>query len=275
MSKPIDHIAIKQISEVLGEYSKGSELTKIFKRLNFYDHDSKNPQMKLSTKWRRIENTLNYECKKSKNAKPVFLLIQQLLTPAQFIKQGQSSWIKAKKDVNEILIFYGFELNDSGMVQKVIIAKNFTDAQKRLTSFNEKLEMYDIHQNVTQYCREELFIDNYFHAIFEASKGLSDRVRTLSETELDGSTLINTVFDRKQPIVIIRGNMLSTQADRSEYNGLKSLLNTIIYLYRNPKAHEPKLYNQTSETDAITAFTLMSLAHRILDNCINVRNITS
>ena len=67
--------------------------------------------------------------------------------------------------------------------------------------------------------------------------------------------------------------MLITQTDKSKYQGLKSLLNTIVYLYRNPNAHEPKLYDVTSETDAVTALTLMSLANSLLDDCINVRDL--
>lgn len=273
MPKKIDGNAIKGISQVLGEYITGSELTKLFSRLNFFDHDSTTSIDKFSTKWRRIENTLNTECRKVNSAKPAFILIEQVLTPISFVK-SPDDWDNAKREINSTLIFYGYEFMDNGKVVVTTAAETFSEARKRLTSFEEKLSLYDIHPLVIDYCKEEFFVENYFHAIFESSKGVLEHVRRISETDSDGSTLINDVFRPNNPIILIKGNMISTQTERSEYNGLKSLLNTIVYLYRNPQAHEPKLYNDKSETDAITAFTLMSLAHRTLDNCVNIRDFS-
>ncbi|MBO0456320.1 TIGR02391 family protein [Enterococcus hulanensis] len=272
MTKALDATAIKEISMVLGEYTKGSELTKLFFRLNYYDHDSLSPNSKLSTKWRRIENTLLEECRKKKSSKPVFTLCQQILNPAAFIKTPDI-WNTARQEVNGILLFYGYQLNDLGKIELSEKVSSFTEAQKRLMSFEKKIAFHEIHPEVSKYCREELFFEDYFHAILEASKGILERIRHISQVEKDGSSLIEEVFIVKRPIILIKGNMLNTLTERSEYNGLKSLLNTIVYMYRNPQAHEPKLYNPKSETDAITAFTLMSLAHRILDNCVNVRDL--
>ena len=36
--------------------------------------------------------------------------------------------------------------------------------------------------------------DNYFHAVFEACKGLFQRIRELSGVEADGANLIDRVF---------------------------------------------------------------------------------
>ncbi|MEO1768309.1 TIGR02391 family protein [Candidatus Enterococcus ferrettii] len=273
MAKSLDAVAIKEVSQVLGEYTTGSELTKIFSRLDYFDHDAVARNLKLSTKWRRIENTLLHECTNRKSSKPVFSLCQQILNPASFIKTP-GLWSNARQELNGILLFYGYQLNDLGKIELTETVESFSEAQRRLLSFEKKISLYDIHPEIEKYCREELFSENYFHAILESSKGILDRVRCISESDKDGSTLINEVFIVKRPIVLIKGNMLSSLTELSEYNGLKSLLNTIVYMYRNPKAHEPKLYNQSSETDALTAFTLMSLAHRILDNCINVRDLS-
>lgn len=55
--------------------------------------------------------------------------------------------------------------------------------------------------------------------------------------------------------------------------GLKHLLLSIAQLYRNTNAHSLKLYNPNNLNDAITALTLMSLAHNLLDNCSNARRL--
>lgn len=271
MKKKLDNVAIKEISSVLCEYTTGSELAKMFHRLNFFDYDSTHLP-KLSTKWRRIENTLTIECHKSHSAKPIFTLCEQILNPASFMKAPES-WREAKKSLNGILIFYGFQLNDLGKIENAQIAASFTDAQKRLRSFQEKLDIYDIHPEVMRYCKEELFVEDYFHAILEASKGLLERIRNLSGRTEDGTKLIDLSFSTKNYNVLIKNNYMQTETEKSEFNGLKSLLNTIIYMYRNPSSHQTRLYNPRSETEAVTAFTLISLAHRILDNCFNVRDL--
>lgn len=46
-----------------------------------------------------------------------------------------------------------------------------------------------------------------------------------------------------------------------------AMLNLIIYMYRNPKAHELKAYDTSSEKDAIEALILISKALTLLDDC--------
>ncbi|WP_231105508.1 TIGR02391 family protein [Enterococcus hirae] len=274
LSKPIDNALIEEISIILADVLTGSKITTMFQYLNFKDFDQINNLPTTSTKWRRLNETISYHCSVSKNAKPLFKVTQYVMQPQKFIDKPEL-WKSTLKAINSKLIFYGFELNDSGKIIPSVRVDSFSEAQKRLLSFQDKLSDYDIHEQTMFYCKEEFLKENYFHAIFEASKGLLNRVRSISELTEDGSLLIDKAFILKRPVILIKNNMLSTLTEKSEYNGLKSLLNTIVYLYRNPQAHEPKLYNPKSETDAITAFTLISLAHRILDNCINVRDISS
>jgi uncharacterized protein (TIGR02391 family) len=44
-----------------------------------------------------------------------------------------------------------------------------------------------------KYCRVELMQDNYFHSVFEAVKGLAQRIRDLSGVQLDGAALVDRV----------------------------------------------------------------------------------
>lgn len=272
MSKNIDNIIIEEISKILGEITTGSKITNMFKTLNFYDSDSINGEKPVSTKWRRLNETSIHECRKSNSAKPFFKIIEYIMKPQNFMNSSEE-WYKNKREVNSHLMFYSYELDDSGKIRSIKVIQNYSEAKRRLQSFEEKLSLHDMHPNTLKFCTEELFQENYFHAILEASKSVLERVRQISDLSSDGAELIQQAFSAKSPIILIEGNMLRSKTDRSLYNGLKNLLETIISLYRNPTAHAPKLYDQTSETDAITAFTLISLAHRILDNCINVRNL--
>lgn len=272
MVKAVDNLLIESISKILAEEITGNQITTMFQALHLLDFD-KIDNRPTSTKWRRINESVIDACNKQRTNQPLFEVIKYVMNPQNYIDRSDDYWNNLKRTLNSHLIFYGFEVSDSGNVQVIDAPKTFTDAKKRLKSFGDKLSSYDMHKDVLIYCREELFVDDYFHAIFEASKGVLDRVKKLSELSDDGNTLINNAFSTKRPIILIKGNFIQTQTERSEYNGLKSLLQTIVYLYRNPQAHELKLYNPKSETDAITAFSLMSLAFRTLDNCVNVRDI--
>ncbi len=39
MSKPIDAVAVENISKILGEYTTGPKITKMFSLLGFFDYD--------------------------------------------------------------------------------------------------------------------------------------------------------------------------------------------------------------------------------------------
>ncbi len=280
--KSIDSKCVESVSRILGELVTGSEITSMFEVLNLPDFDINRTNEArrvaplarpiISTKWRRINESIVKVCVSSHSATPFFSVIEYIMRPQEFMENPEL-WTKTLSSINSHLMFYGYELGDNGKIAKVSAPTTFGEAQLRLQSLDDRLSKLEIHPEILKYCKEELLTDNYFHAILEASKGLLDRVRRMSETTDDGNTLINNTFSLKHPLIVIRGNMLETQTERSKYSGLKSLLNTVVYLYRNPNAHEPKLYDVTSETDAITAFTLMSLAHKTLDNCSNVRDL--
>ena len=44
-----------------------------------------------------------------------------------------------------------------------------------------------IHPEVLKYCRSELMQDNYFHAVFEAKKGLAQRLRDSTGIQTGGA----------------------------------------------------------------------------------------
>ncbi|WP_414838450.1 TIGR02391 family protein [Carnobacterium sp. TMP28] len=270
MALNIDNIVIDHVCRVLGELTSGSKITNMFSILNFFDSDIVKCGRPVTTKWKRLSEAIIRECKKDKSAKPFFKTVEFIMKPINFVN-SQESWNDNCKEINSKLIFYGYELTNRGKIIVTDSVETVAEAQVRLNSFQDKLRMYEIHPNIMLFCREEFFQNNYFHAILEASKSVLQRVRDLSELELDGTKLIHQSLSSKNPVILIKGNMLSNDTDRSLYNGLKNLLETIVSLYRNPNAHTPKLFDITLETDAITAFSMMSLAHRILDNCINVR----
>ena len=61
-----------------------------------------------------------------------------------------------------------------------------------------------LHTEVLKYCRAELMEDNYFHAVFEATKGLAQRIREVSGVDGDGAALVDRVFLGNRPVLALQ-----------------------------------------------------------------------
>jgi uncharacterized protein (TIGR02391 family) len=107
--------------------------------------------------------------------------------------------------------------------------------------------------------------DNYFHAVFEATKGLAQRIRDMTDIQADGSALIDRVFSIERPLLAL--NSLQTETEKSHQKGLAALLKGCFSAVRNPLAHEPKIL-WDGEDDAADYMSLISLLHRKLDQCV-------
>ena len=101
--------------------------------------------------------------------------------------------------------------------------------------------------------------------VFEAAKGLAERVRQISGLTTDGGMLFQTAFSKNDPYIFF--NAMKTESERSEFTGLKELLDAIFHLVRNPAAHTPKINWKTDEIKALDILTLISFAHKYLDEC--------
>lgn len=261
---------VQEISKILGELVTGSKITHIFKKNNWRDYYTATGDKMLSTKWKRLEDTLNFEMNKSGSIAPFITLIEDIMKPFEF-RNNIDLWNESLKNINEVIAFCGLELLASGKVIEVKPVDTLQEAIQRTNSLYTKLIEYNVHPDVIKYCKQELLQENYFHAVLEASKIVLQRIRDLNLSGKDGNTLINDSFNLKNPSIIIKDNLMSNETEKSQYQGLKSLLNTVCYLYRNPTAHSPKMYDDRNERDAIQALLIISMAHTHLDNCICVR----
>jgi uncharacterized protein (TIGR02391 family) len=116
---------------------------------------------------------------------------------------------------------------------------------------------------------EELLRKSLFHAVFEATKGLSERLRRLSGSVLDGDPLVAHCFGLNSVtgLSLIRINELRTASDTSEHKGFANLLRGVYGTFRNPPAHAPRATAgwSISEPDALDLFSMLSFFHRRLD----------
>lgn len=220
-----------------------------------------------STKWRRLywiflDTQRSYGC-----ANRILDFIQSFLTPARFV--GRSEVFEGQRgELNAILAFSGIEFGKDGKFRQREVAKTLDEAERRVRTIRSKFQGRRMHPEVLKYCRTELMQDNYFHAVFEATKGLAQRIRDKSGIQTDGAALVDRVFSIDQPILAF--NTLRTDIERSEHKGFATLLKGCFAAVRNPLAHEPKIL-WDGEDDAADYLSLISLLHRKLDDCVPTR----
>ena len=193
--------------------------------------------------------------------------IQTFLDPVRFRNKNEE-FESHRRELNAVLAFAGLEYRSDGKFCKRQAVQTISDAEQRVGTLRAKLDERRIHSEALKYCRAELMQENYFHAVFEASKGLAQRIREMSGVAGDGVDLVNKVFSVNRPVLAF--NALQTPTEQSEYRGFADLLKGCFGAIRNPLAHEPKIL-WDGEYDAADYLTLISLLHRKLDDCFPTR----
>ncbi len=246
------------LAKVLGECGSGSDISRVLRDRGLQDNSGE------STKWRRLYSIFLAQQRQNGCANQVLDFIRSFLTPARFV--GRSEEFEARRgELNSILAFSGLEYGADGKFRRCEAAATLDEAERRVRTIRAKFQDRRIHTEVLKYCRSELLQDNYFHAVFEAAKGLAQRIRDLSGVQEDGERLVNAVFPVERPILAI--NSLQTETEKSEHKGFAALLKGCFAAVRNPLAHEPKILWE-GEDDAADYLSLISLLHRKLDDCI-------
>jgi len=252
---------VEALAKLLGDCGSGTDITRVLHDRGLQDNSGE------STKWRRLYAVF-LECQRQHGcANRIVDFVGAFLTPARFV--GRSTDFEQRRgELNAILAFSGLEYGADGKFRQRQAARTLDEAECRLRTIQMKFRDRRIHHEILKYCRTELLQDNYFHAVFEATKGLAQRIRELASVQADGAALVDRVFSIDHPVLAI--NTLQTETERSEHKGFAALLKGCFAAVRNPLAHEPKILWE-GEDDAADYLTLISLLHRKLDDCVVTR----
>ena len=252
---------IEALSRLLGECASGTDITRVLEDRGLVDGSGE------STKWRRLYSVFLETQRHDLSANRVLDFIQSFLTPARFV--GRSDEFEARRQaLNTILAFSGLEYGPDGRFRRQEAVRSLDQAERRVRTIRAKFQGRRLHPEVLKYCRAELLQDNYFHAVFEATKGLAQRIRDLSGVDGDGAALVDRVFSVERPVLAM--NTLRTETERTEHKGFATLIKGCFLAVRNPLAHEPKIL-WDGEDDAADYLSLISLLHRRLDSCVPTR----
>lgn len=239
---------IEALARLLGgECGTGSDISRTLDNCGLVDKSGQ------STKWRRLEwvfleSQRQYQC-----ANHVLNFIRSFLIPPVRFTGRSDVFEMHRQELNVILAFSGIEYGSDGNFRQREVAKTLDGAERRVKTIQAKFRGRRIHPpEVPKYCRAELLQDNYFHAVFEATKGLAQRIRDMSGgVQADGAALVDRVFSIDRPLLVL--NSLRTETERSEHKGFAMLLKGCFGAARNPPlAHEQKFCGKAKTTQQTT-----------------------
>ncbi len=224
------------------------------------------------TKWKRLSAALSIKQERNQCANNIVVFIQHVMNPARHC--NNLVWFTdTRYKLNQVLSFEGLFLGEDGNVTLSKKATTISESAARASRLKEKLVLRNVHPDVLRFCQEELLVDNYFHAVFEATKSVAEKIRNRTGLTSDGSSLVDQAFAFKSGIPHLALNSLRTESEQSEQRGFMNLLKGLFGTFRNTIAHAPKITWPIEELDALDILSMVSLIHRRLDSAVEARKI--
>ncbi len=261
----LDRATIEAISRVLGNTDvglTGREIGRILEACKIDDADIN------QTKYIRLMNALCKACNSARSYSPVYSFILECFKPARVI-ENESKYDALRCSLNKTLMLIGIEVGEDGQFRAVEKAQSVNEVNQRTQNLKKRLLSDCCHAKVLACCKEEFLNEDYFHAVHEAAKSLSDAVREKTNIQADGAALFDKAFSVKDPYLAY--NSLETDSQRNEQNGLKDILKGINSMIRNVTAHELRAKWIVNENDAVDVLREISLLHKYVDACTVVK----
>lgn len=262
---PFEDVILREVCDVLGDTDSGLTGREIGELLSQCSIDDPNP---TETKRHRLFGALERQQRRDGCGNNIIDFVLVAMNPVRYLRDREL-FEDRRLELNQVLAFSGLSLGEDGQIKKVAASRTISEAQERASRLQRELTNRKVHLDVLRYCRAELLQDNYFHAVFEATKSVAEKIRDKSGLRWDGSRLVDEAFgfaDRGYPVLAF--NSLQTETEKSEHRGLMNLLKGLFGTFRNTTAHAPKIKWVIEAQDALDMLTLTSLLHRRLDTCV-------
>jgi uncharacterized protein (TIGR02391 family) len=214
------------------------------------------------TKRHRLHNAFAESQNKRGDRGAILKFMRQAMKPERHLRAPER-YEPLRAKLNAALAFAGLAFDEAGKLVSSNKVATLPEAERRARELRAGLELRGVHEDVLLFCRSELLVDNYFHAVLEAVKLIADKLRARTGLDDDGAALVDRVLTGDIPMLAI--NAFTTKSEREEQRGFANLLKGVFGMFRNPTAHEAKIRWSMSRVDAEDLLTLASLVHRRID----------
>ena len=261
MFSDFNNSELERISNILADTDtgfSGTELRRLLEVCKIPDIESN------AAKRVRLFNAFANWCKTLGNSDCVYHFIVEAMMPARWLDKPHEKSVM-QGALNEVLALKGIQLNDKNEYVSIQPATTVSEAKQRASKLRKELVDIQAHHRVLRCCTEELLARDYFHAVHEAAKSLTDRISEETGLSLDGTPLIERAFSSQSPAVII--SALRTASEKNEYRGIKDMFLGVNFAVRNVTAHELRIKWDIDEGKALNMLVIISALHKILDDC--------
>ncbi|UAY55761.1 TIGR02391 family protein [Arachidicoccus terrestris] len=259
MTKSFDDITLRNLSDIISDMLTHRQITEAFSSAGI----SESPQG--TNKTDRVFYALKERQEQDRCGNNVLAFVLRLLNPKRY--NSEEAFENNRARINEKLAYEGIEIDKSGLPKLVDKAKTISEAKGRSLKIKEKVHGIGVHADILPYCEAEWLKDNYFHAILEITKSVAEKLRQKSGYNSDGADLVDDCFalgKEKKPMLAF--NTLQTPSEESEHKGFGNFCKGFFSMYRNPKAHNPKIFEDTQLTQMTEVLVVATIIHNKLDN---------
>lgn len=222
------------------------------------------------TKWKRLQIAFARRQNEAQNSRAIQHFIRQSMAPANHLS-SPSRQEEMRFRINRVLVLTGLRCTEEGKIEIAERATTLGQAETRARNMRIGLEARNVHGEVLRFCSAEWMVEDYFHAVQEAVKSVTDRLRNITGMYTDGSELVNYVLGGENPLIFI--NDRQKKSEKDEQKGFVNLLNGVYGMFRNPISHEARINWPMTQRDAEDIMSMISLLHRRLDSATLVPRV--
>jgi uncharacterized protein (TIGR02391 family) len=253
------------LSKVLGDTASGmtgSEIGSLLATVGFRDPGP-------ITKRDRLFEALRERQARDNSGNSVANLILQAMDPIRY-RGHEKVFRERRHELNVVLAFAGLAVREDGKLEAVAPASTLSEAAQRASRLRSELMRRGISGDVLRFCQPELLDGDYFHAAFEATKSIAQKLRERTGLTSDGSRLVEEALgienDHKP---LLAWNTLATDNEKSEHRGVVFMVKGVFAYFRNLPAHVPHAFRTVNEEEALELLTIASFIHRRLDAAVS------
>lgn len=258
MTKSFDEITLRNLSNIVSGILTHRQISEHLHSASITDTGEG------SNKSDRLFYSLKARQKQDNCGNNVLSFVTKILNPKRY--SDEAEFERHRTSINEKLVYDGIEIDKAGIPKQVNKAKTISEAKNRSLKIKEKVHGIGVHLDILPYCEEEWLKENYFHAILEITKSVASKLRQKSGYTSDGAELVDECFGLgKDNKPMLAFNTLRTDSEQSEHKGFGNFIKGFFSMYRNPKAHDPKLFEDTQLTEMTEVLVVATIIQNKLD----------
>ena len=150
------------------------------------------------TKRHRLYNAFTMSQNTRRDRRAILAFIWHAMKPERHVREPER-FEPLRANLNRALSFGGLAVDTAGALVSAERVHTLSEASRRANELRDDLTARGVHGDVLQFCRAELVVDDYFHAVLEATKSIAAKIREKAGLVEDGAALVDAALCGRHP----------------------------------------------------------------------------